>query len=352
MKEYGRGELSFWLNAFVSPWMSWVEIIREFLSARGDSRRMQVVYNTIFGQVWENRGDTMDEEGMMARREDYDAELPDGVLVLTCGIDTQDDRIEYEVVGHGHFGETWGISAGIIMGKPDSDETWKELDAVLDRVWKFRDGVGLKIAVAFMDEGGHYTQEVRIRCRERLGKKLYAIKGMAGQDRPFTSPPKQQKIIVDGKHYGSCWVYSIGVDAGKQMIMDSLRVMEPGNRYAHFPRRDDYGYAFFHGLLSERLVYKEERRQPWSWEKIPGHERNERLDCRNYAMAAFKTLSADLDGQENRLREARAAKAASESGGEGKPESAPVVMTAERRRQAQKTRKTSDVRPEDFYDKW
>ena len=353
MKEYERGELSFWLNAFVSPWMGWEEIIREFLSARGDSKRMQVVYNTIFGQVWENRGDTMDEEGMMSRREDYEAELPDGVLVLTCGIDTQDDRLEYEVVGHGHFGETWGISAGIIMGKPDNNETWVKLDEVLDRVWKFKDGVGLKIAVSFQDEGGHYTQEVRKRCRERLSKKLYAIKGMAGQDRPFTSPPKQQKIIVDGRHYGSCWVYSIGVDAGKQMIMDSLRVTEPGNRYAHFPRRDDYGHAFFHGLLSERLTYSEGKKQPWSWEKIPGHERNERLDCRNYAMAAFKTLSADLDAQENRLREARAAKEAGTSEKrKGAGEAAQVVGTAERKRPVQKIKKSSEARPEDFYDKW
>ena len=33
-------------------------------------------------------------------------ELPDGVLVLTAGVDTQDNRMEYEVVGHGHFEET------------------------------------------------------------------------------------------------------------------------------------------------------------------------------------------------------------------------------------------------------
>ena len=36
-------------------------------------------------------------------------ELPPGVLVLTAGVDTQDDRMEYEIVGHGFFGETWGI---------------------------------------------------------------------------------------------------------------------------------------------------------------------------------------------------------------------------------------------------
>lgn len=33
----------------------------------------------------------------------------------------------------------------------------------------------------------------------------------------------------------------------------------------------------------------------WRWEKIPGHERNEPLDCRNYAMAALKILNPDLD---------------------------------------------------------
>ena len=48
-----------------------------------------------------------DENAYMGRREEYPAELPDGVVVLTCGVDTQNDRLQYEIVGHGHFGETW-----------------------------------------------------------------------------------------------------------------------------------------------------------------------------------------------------------------------------------------------------
>ena len=78
---------------------------------------MQVVYNTCFGELWEDRGDLEDEDSLMARREEYPAELPEGVLVLTAGVDTQDDRMEYEIVGHGHFGETWGIEKGIVMGR-------------------------------------------------------------------------------------------------------------------------------------------------------------------------------------------------------------------------------------------
>lgn len=65
----------------------------------------------------------MDEDEALTRREPYDAELPDGVLCLTCGVDTQDNRLEYEVVGHGYYDETWGIEKGVIVGRPDAETT-------------------------------------------------------------------------------------------------------------------------------------------------------------------------------------------------------------------------------------
>ena len=134
---YENGVRSFWLNAFVSQWATWESIVLQYLNAIGSSRKMQVVYNTCFGELWEDRGDMEDEDSLMARREDYgDIELPEGVLVLTCGVDTQDDRLEYEIVGHGHFSETWGIKKGVIMGRPDDDETWRALDEVLDHVYQ------------------------------------------------------------------------------------------------------------------------------------------------------------------------------------------------------------------------
>lgn len=301
---YEQGTRSFWLNAFVSQWASWESIILKYLEAIGSSRKMQVVYNTCFGELWEDRGDLQDEDSLMARREEYPAELPEGVLVLTAGVDTQDDRMEYEIIGHGHFGETWGIEKGIVMGRPDDDATWAKLDEmVFDRVLHFENGIGLKLSMSFVDEGGHFTQDVRLRCRERIGKKVFCIKGLGGADKPYTAPPKQMKIVVNKTAVGKCWQYQLGVDAGKQIIMDNLAVQTPGSKYCHFPRRDDYGSAYFASLLSERLVYKQNKRQPWQWEKIPGHERNEALDCRNYAMAAFKALPKDLDKIDRQLKE-------------------------------------------------
>ncbi len=312
---YKRGVRSFWLNSFVSPWASWESTILEYLYARGSTEKMQVVYNTRFGELWEDRGDLASEDTLMSRREvepyglqegGTPIELPDGVLVLTAGVDTQDDRMEYEVVGHGHFGQTWGIEKGIVMGRPDDPDTWKKLDEVLfDRQFHFADGITLRLSLSFVDQGGHFSGEVRQECRNRISKKVFAIMGSTKHDAPYTDRPKKQKIMIKGRYIGSCWMYEIGVDSGKQRIMDALRVEEPGPRYCHFPKRDDYGAGYFVGLLSERLVYDKEKRQPWQWKKIPGHERNEALDCRNYAMAAFQAIPKDLDAIDRWLQASR-----------------------------------------------
>lgn len=303
---YANGVRSFWLNAFVSPWASWESICLKYQNALGDTGKMQVVYNTCFGQLWEDRGDTQDPDTLMGRREIYEAELPEGVLVLTAGVDTQDDRMEYEIVGHGHFNERWGIEKGVIMGRPDDPATWASLDMMIfDRVLKFKDGLGLKVSMSFVDEGGHFTGQVRQFCRDRIGKKVFCIKGFYGPDRPLISPPKKMKIIVNNRYLGTVWQYQLGVDSGKQMVMDDLKVQAPGPKYNHFPLRDDYGAMYFNGLLSEHLVPEGKTHQRWVWQKIQGHERNEPLDCRVYAIAAFRALPVDLDTIDRKIKMAR-----------------------------------------------
>ena len=309
---YAKGHRSFWLNAFSSPWQGWSKVVYAFLIARKDPQRLKVVYNTMLGELWEDRGDLEDEDAMLGRREDYGhcddgtpVELPDGVLALTCGVDTQDDRLEYEVLGHGHYGETWGIKRGIIMGDPAYDEPWTRLDDVIERVYRFRDGTGLTIARTFVDSGGHKTQNVYMQCRARTYKRVFAIKGVGGDGVPYTKPPSKVKIIVNGQTVGLTWLYALGVDAGKAEIFSALKVQESGPKFCHFPKGEGRGYdtAFFKGLLSEKLVLKSERgRTRWAWVKLPGHERNEALDCRNYALAAFRSWDPDLDAVERRLR--------------------------------------------------
>jgi phage terminase large subunit GpA-like protein len=166
--------------------------------------------------------------------------------------------------------------------------------------------------MTFVDSGGHKTQHVYNQCRARLQRRVFAIKGQGGDGVPYTKPPSKVKIVVNGQAIGQTWLYSIGVDAGKADIMGALKVQEPGPKYCHFPKGVERGYdnAFFNGLLSEKLVMKTDRgRTRWAWEKLPGHERNEALDCRNYALAALRVLDPDMDRVEQRLRQRGESKA-------------------------------------------
>lgn len=300
---YQNGVRSFWINAFSSPWVQWKKLILQFLEADGDPEKLKTVFNTKFGKLWEHRTGSVDEDALLNRREEYNAELPEGVLCLTCGVDTQDNRLEYEVVGYGYHKENWGIEKGIIMGKPDEEDVWERLDGIIDKVWKFKNGKGLKISLTFVDSGGHYTQEVYTQCAKRLTKKVFAIKGANKEGVPYVAPPKQVNIHDKQKNViGKAWLYYIGVDAGKEKIMYGLEVQQPGKRYSHFPLDEEkgYDYNFAKGLLSEEMVYKNKK---WVWDKIPGHERNEPLDCRNYANAAFEALNPNLEEIERKLKD-------------------------------------------------
>lgn len=309
---YQKGIRSYWLNAFSSPWTPWEKIVLRFLDTKDDPQKLQVTFNTLLGELWENRGGTADEDTMLARREDYGTnkdgspvELPEGVLVLTCGVDVQDNRLEYEVVGHGHYGETWGVKYGIIMGKPNSAEVWQRLDDVIDHLYRFKDSErGLRISITCVDSGGHYTQEIYEECRKRKNKRVFAIKGKGGEGVPFVTPPS--KVPIRDNKKVTCWLYTLGVDAGKATIMSSLEVQEPGAKYCHFPLGESYGYDayYFNGLLSETLEQTQTKRGTvWAWVKIPGHIRNEPLDLRNYALAGFRIINPDTLAIEQRLKE-------------------------------------------------
>ena len=292
------GIRSFRLSAFMSPWSDWKDICRSFLNAHDDPELLKVFVNTMLGETWEIKDRSGVPEQLHARREKYDAEVPNGVLVLTMGVDTQDNRLEYEIVGWDREEQSWGISRGVIPGIPDSKGVWEEIDALMDRQWRLPNGMGLKVMATFVDSGGHYTQDVYRACAERFnaGRKIFAIKGDDGQDKEYVAIMKKSGPIKSPK-------FMIGVDSGKTAIMSATGVEKPGPRYMHFPRDYEAGYdmEYFRGLISEKLViHRRGGKAVMAWEKT--YERNEPLDCRNYARAAYKYFRWPFDKIESRLK--------------------------------------------------
>ena len=295
-KAIENGVRSFRLNAFMSPFSDWNDIVHKYLKAGDDPKLLQVFYNTMLGESWEARYDTRLEEKLYARREHYEAEVPRGALVLTMGVDTQDNRLEWEVVGWGRDEESWGICRGVIPGRPDSPGVWKEFDQLLDREWKSAWGAGIRVSVTFVDSGGHYTDEIYRETARRQARRVFAIKGEPG-DKSYVRPMKR------AKGQGGAMRFLVGVDAGKANIMYCAGVEEPGAYYMHFPIREEAGYdrGYFKGLMSEEMVVRNRKGQS-VMEWIKRYERNEPLDMRNYARAAYKAVTWNLNDVEETLR--------------------------------------------------
>lgn len=285
----------FHLNSLASLFVTWKEIVEKFLVAneekkKGNIELLKAWTNTEMGQVWEEEAEEIEMDYLYDRREEYTAEVPAEVIVLTAGVDVQDDRFEVEVVGWAEEKESYGIYYTKIYGDLKMQTVWDDLDKYLSQSFKTADGRELKILSTCIDSGGHFTQEVYKFCKQRVHRRIWAIKGRGGTQAPYFSKPSTSNAYKTP-------LFTIGVDTGKAILYQRLLVEEPGPNYCHFPSNGGRGYTeeYFKGLTSERMVmtYKKGR-ATYVWKLKKGVKRNEPLDIRNYATAALEITNPPL----------------------------------------------------------
>lgn len=285
----GHAGFHIWAGYSLFPNAAWKYLVAEWLRVKNDPLMRQTFINLVLGEPYEDRGEkALSEKRLLERCEVYAAEVPDGVAVLTAGIDTQDGRFEIEVTGWGRNEESWSIAFDVIEGDLETNEPWQRLDAYLKQVWRRADGRGFTIMAACMDSGGHHTQKVYEFAKERLGRRIWAIKGESarGGKRSPVWPTKKPT----SKSKASFKPIIIGVNAAKDTIRGRLHIDppapgEPAASYMHFPADRDLNY--FSQLLAERSVLKVSGGQRYRvWEQLPGRA-NEALDCRVYSYAAL-----------------------------------------------------------------
>jgi phage terminase large subunit GpA-like protein len=285
-----KGVAGFHLSTLYSPWTPLADGVRDFLEAKKQPATLRVWVNTYLGESWEEQGEAVDDYELSQRREDWDA-LPREVLLLTAGVDVQDDRLEVEVVGWGLDEESWSIHYQTIYGDPSSPKVWDDLDVVLARKWEHESGSEMIATATCVDSGGHHTQSVYKYCKAREGKRVFAIKGVGGDGRPLVGRPSKNNI-------GKVNLFPIGVDTAKHLLFSRLRITEPGAGYCHFPfDRDD---EYFKQLTAEKIATRYHKGFARR-EFVKVRPRNEALDVRVYAMAALTLLNANLKALHNRM---------------------------------------------------
>lgn len=287
----------FHLNEMASPWKRWKDIKQAYLEAVKDKKetgsdyKLRTWVNTSLGEPYEVMGAKADLKDLINRREKYTAELPKGVLLLTAAVDVQDDRLELEVCGWGAGYESWGITYEKLYGNLEKNFIWEELEAFLSKPFTFEDGQALNIACTFIDTGGHFTTQSYkwLKSMQQKKKMIFGIKGMGSNGIPLL-----HKKSTNNQY--NVPILMLGVNAGKETVLERLYITEYGSGYCHFPENIDRGYdqKYMKGLTSEQRIVKDVKGKPTvCWVKRPG-ARNEPFDLRNYNTAAVEFLNPNF----------------------------------------------------------
>jgi phage terminase large subunit GpA-like protein len=276
------GRAGFHLWAAYSPFITWGEIAAKFLRAKKSQAALKVFVNTSLAQGWEELPEQAHTQDLAGRCEQFEAEVPDNVLVITASADVQGNRLETEIVGWGLDGESWSLKYEVLDGDPAQREVWEKLKDLWTTTLTRTDGTEMKIAAACVDSGGHHTQAVYRFCRENAGRRWFAVKGSNTPGKPIIS-----KFTLQGRP--PVRLYTVGTETAKDEIAAHLLITEHGPGHMHFP--DDREEDYFKQLRSERPVTRYTRGQGVrKWEKLRPSIRNEALDLRVYAMAALAIL--------------------------------------------------------------
>lgn len=254
-------------------------------------RARRVIANTIDAVPYEPETiDAPDSNALYDRREDYCAKemLPEGVLMLTAGVDVQKDRLECSIWGWGDNREAWALDHRQIRGAYNDPKTWDKLEKHLTRCEFPHPLLDEPLRVlgsrpkVFVD-AGHWTDTVLrwTKDRNRLG--IFACQGSPTINAPLVG--KKRKNAVP-----SCWIYPLGVNQGKENLYHRMSLSPPmdgephPSGFIHFPEAADLSY--FDQLTAE--IGKEEtfRGEVYTRYVCPHGKRNEALDCAVYAMAA------------------------------------------------------------------
>lgn len=291
-----KGHASFHLPELASTFRKLRDIVQSYLDkiAVGD---LQSFINVSLAETYEEKGESADPNSLMNRCEGFPAQVPMGGMVLTAGVDMQQDRLEVEIVAWGTGEESWSVDYAVLWGDPLTDDPWDELEALLSQTWTHETGAQMPLSATCVDTGGTegMTQAAYDWLKGKTGKRIFGIKGVGGWGRPIVASPSRKQ---SGKNARKIDLFLVGVDEAKLVIMRRLAVEKHGAGFCHFP--DDRDGEYFAQLTAEKLVTRYSKGFPIrEWHKK--RERNEALDVRVYAYSALKIVNPSFKRAKEKL---------------------------------------------------
>ncbi|HBQ0110901.1 phage terminase large subunit [Klebsiella pneumoniae] len=279
--------ITFHIWTAYSPFTTWVQIVYDWLDALKDPNGVKTFVNTTLGETFEEAvAEKLNHELLMDKVMHYAASVPERVVYLTAGIDSQRNRYEMYVWGWAPGEEAFLVDKQIIMGRHDDEATLLRVDDAINRKYRHVDGTEMTISRICWDTGG-IDQEIVYRRSKKHGIfRVLPIKGASVYGKPIINMPKK-------RNQSGAYLCEIGTDTTKEMLYARMGAdtapPDTATPYAfHFPDDPEiFSEVEAKQLVAEELVEKlvnGKIRLLWDAKG----RRNEALDCLVYAYAAFR----------------------------------------------------------------
>lgn len=296
----------FWFNCLYSPWLTFSQIMAEFLESKDHDELLMNFVNSWLAEIWREKAEYRDATQVMHNRAEYPGgQVPGGAVLLTAGIDVQKHVLYYVVRGWGARMRSWLVEEGQIEGE-DLAEVEK---AILSRTWPVlgadieggpaspdglrRGGGALPLALACMDSG-YRTDEVYDFCRGR--RNCRAIKGASRRPlRPIAMNVVDVHPVTGARMTaGGVRLWTIDTEHFKDFIF--RRMNYPPDSEDGWHIHQDVSLDYADQITSEQRVEVKRGRDTWlEWQVKQAGRRNHLWDAEVYAAAAAHMLQFEIE---------------------------------------------------------
>jgi phage terminase large subunit GpA-like protein len=262
----------------------WADLVEMWLDAQGDPAKLKTFVNDRLAEPWEDPAMRNIRHNAIAdRAEPYALRTPPtDVLVVTAGVDTQDNRLAVQLVGWGRGLEFWVLDYVELPGDPAGDDVWTALTDLLNQPMQRQDGARLRIEAYAHDMGGHRTEAVKAYVRSNRVRRPMAIFGATANNAPVLAKPRPADVTWRGQtDKRGVFTYQVGTVNAKHWLYGRLSTdadKPAETRNTHFS--DQLPPEYYSGLVSETYNPAKNR---FEHKRGP---RNEALDTWVYAFAA------------------------------------------------------------------
>lgn len=195
--------VSFWINALYSRFLTWSEIVMEFLKSKDDPDQLQNFVNSWLAEPWEDKKTEMSKSMVLDRQTEMkEFVVPLWAKIITGGVDVQRSSFYWTI-------RAWGdhmTSQNIAHGQYASRE---EVEDVMNLEFKKEDGTPMIVNLVLIDSGDQ-TDTVYDICADNsewalpvkgANKELMAHYKISIVNKADSKANGMQLVTVDGDKY-------------------------------------------------------------------------------------------------------------------------------------------------------